>query len=78
MMSSNPFKVFDSLGTGLQLPVALHRVPAVRALLILILLLALIGVFRAWPYSRTSGYYLAGGGGLLLAVLLVLFMFSYV
>ncbi len=42
-----------------------------QTLLIVVLVLLLIGVFPAWPYSRGWGYYPMGGLGLLLVVVLV-------
>ena len=43
-----------------------------RAVLIIILLLLLIGAFPVWPYSAAWGYYPTGGVGLLLIILLLL------
>ncbi len=43
-----------------------------RALLIIVLLLLLIGAFPVWPYSSAWGYYPTGGIGVLLLILLVL------
>jgi hypothetical protein len=43
-----------------------------RALLIIVLLLLLIGAFPVWPYSTAWGYYPTGGVGILLLILLVL------
>lgn len=43
-----------------------------RAILIVVLILLLIGAFPVWPYSSGWGYYPSGGLGLLLVVLLVL------
>jgi hypothetical protein len=43
-----------------------------RALLIVLLLLLLIGAFPVWPYSTAWGYYPTGGVGVLLLILLVL------
>jgi hypothetical protein len=43
-----------------------------RAILIIVLLLLLIGAFPVWPYSAGWGYYPSGGFGLLLIVILVL------
>lgn len=43
-----------------------------RAVLIILLLVLLIGAFPVWPYSAGWGYYPSGGLGLLLIVLLVL------
>ncbi|WP_088347554.1 MULTISPECIES: DUF3309 family protein [Rhodomicrobium] len=41
-------------------------------LLLVILILLLVGVFPAWPYSRAWGYGPSGILGLVLVVLLVL------
>ena len=43
-----------------------------RTILLLVLILLLIGVFPAWPYSTGWGYYPVGGIGLVLLVVLVL------
>ena len=43
-----------------------------RAILIVVLLLLLIGAFPVWPYSTAWGYYPTGGLGVLLLILLVL------
>ena len=43
-----------------------------RLLLILILIILLIGLLPAWPYSAGWGYYPSGGLGLLLLILIVL------
>jgi len=43
-----------------------------RAVLIVVLLLLLIGAFPIWPYSTAWGYYPTGGIGVLLLILLVL------
>ncbi len=43
-----------------------------RAILIIVLLLLLIGAFPVWPYSTAWGYYPTGGIGVLLLILLVL------
>jgi len=40
-------------------------------ILIVILVLALLGSFPAWPYSRGWGYYPSGGIGLILAIVVV-------
>jgi hypothetical protein len=44
----------------------------VRAILVIILVLLLIGALPTWPYSSGWGYYPAGGLGTLLVVLLIL------
>lgn len=69
MMSGDPFRAFDSHGTGLQLP-AVHGVAAVRAIFVVLLLVVLLRVFWVWPYSRNWGYSLAAGAGLLLLIFL--------
>ena len=40
-------------------------------ILLIILLLALVGAFPAWPYSAGWGYYPSGSLGLLLLILIV-------
>ena len=42
--------------------------------LIVLLVLGLIGVFPAWPHSRSWGYYPTGGIGLILAIIVVLLL----
>lgn len=46
-------------------------------LLIILLVLLLIGMLPAWPYSRGWGYYPSGGLGLVLVVLLLLLLLGY-
>jgi hypothetical protein len=43
-------------------------------ILLIILLLALVGAFPAWPYSAGWGYYPSGTLGLLLLVLIVVLL----
>jgi Protein of unknown function (DUF3309) len=43
-------------------------------ILLLILLILLIGVFPAWPYSRGWGYYPSGGLGLVLVIVIILYL----
>jgi len=43
-------------------------------LLILILVLALIGAFPAWPHSSKWGYFPSGGVGLVLTIVLILLL----
>jgi hypothetical protein len=43
-----------------------------RTILLVILVLLLLGMLPAWPYSSGWGYYPSGGLGLVLIVLLVL------
>jgi hypothetical protein len=44
---------------------------AMSAVLLLVLVLLLIGMLPAWPYSRGWGFYPSGGVGILLVVLLL-------
>lgn len=41
-------------------------------ILLIVLILMLIGVFPAWPHSRSWGYAPFGGVGLIVIILLVL------
>ncbi len=43
-----------------------------RALLLIIIILLLVGALPTWPYSSGWGYYPSGGLGLVLIVLIVL------
>ena len=43
-----------------------------RILLIVLLVLLLVGLLPAWPYSAGWGYYPSGGLGLILIVVLVI------
>jgi hypothetical protein len=43
-------------------------------LLLVILVLILVGVLPAWPYSSGWGYYPSGGIGLVVVVLIVLLL----
>ena len=43
-------------------------------LLLLILIILLLGVLPAWPYSRGWGFYPSGGLGLVLLIVLVLML----
>ncbi|PRD43999.1 DUF3309 domain-containing protein [Phyllobacterium phragmitis] len=45
---------------------------SLTTILIIILILALIGVFPSWPYARGWGYGPSGIVGLILVVLLIL------
>jgi hypothetical protein len=45
-----------------------------RTILLVILILLLVGLLPAWPYSAGFGYYPSGGLGLVLVVLLVLLL----
>jgi hypothetical protein len=42
-------------------------------ILTIVLVVALVGSFPAWPHSRSWGYYPSGGVGLILMILLILF-----
>jgi len=41
-------------------------------ILLIILILLLIGVIPAWPYSSSWGYWPSGGLGLILLILIIL------
>ena len=43
-----------------------------RTVAIIVVVLLLIGVLPAWPYSSGWGYYPSGGLGLILLILLIL------
>lgn len=43
-------------------------------ILLIILILALVGVFPAWPYSRGLGYYPFGGVGVILLIVVILLL----
>jgi hypothetical protein len=45
-----------------------------RIVLVVILLLLVIGMLPAWPYSTGWGYYPSGGLGLILLLVLVLLL----
>ena len=45
-----------------------------RALLVIIVILMLIGVLPIWPHSLTWGYFPSGGLGTVLVVVLVLIL----
>jgi hypothetical protein len=47
-----------------------------RTILIVLLLLALIGAFPAWPYSTGWGYYPTGGFGLILLIVIISILFG--
>ena len=42
--------------------------------LLIILILALVGVFPAWPHSHSWGYFPTGGLGLVLLIVVVLLL----
>ena len=43
-----------------------------RALILIIVILLLVGALPTWPYSSGWGYYPSGGFGLVLVIVLVL------
>jgi hypothetical protein len=43
-------------------------------ILLILLVLALVGAFPAWPHSASWGYFPSGGIGLVLLVLLILLL----
>lgn len=45
---------------------------------LLILVILLIAVIPAWPYSRGWGYYPSGGLGLILLIVIILLLLGYV
>ena len=48
---------------------------SIYTVLIVLLILMLVGVFPAYPYSRSWGYYPAGGIGLVLLIVVILLLF---
>lgn len=48
----------------------------VRIVVIVILVLLLIGMLPAWPYSSGWGYYPSGGLGLLLLIVVLVLLFG--
>jgi hypothetical protein len=47
-------------------------------LLLILLVILILAVAPAWPYSREWGYYPSGGLGTVLLILIVLVMLGYV
>jgi len=47
-------------------------------LMLLLLLVIVLAVMPAWPYSRGWGYYPSGGLGTILIVLVVLMLLGYI
>lgn len=41
---------------------------------LLVLIIVLLAVLPAWPYSRSWGYYPSGGVGLLVLILIILLL----
>lgn len=50
----------------------------ITTILLIVLILLLLGVIPAWPYSREWGYGPSGGVGLLVVVLLVLLLIGVI
>jgi Protein of unknown function (DUF3309) len=50
------------------------RLPMLRTILLIVVVLALLGSLPMWPYSAGWGYYPSGGLGLIVIVLLVLML----
>ncbi len=51
---------------------------SLELLLLIVLVLVLIGVFPAWPHSRSWGYRPSGALGVVLIVVLVLFVLGMI
>ena len=47
-------------------------------LFLLILVLLILAVVPAWPYSRGWGYYPSGGLGTILLILVLLMLFGFI
>jgi len=47
-------------------------------LLLLVLIILLLAVVPAWPYSRGWGYYPSGGLGTVLLIVVILMLLGYV
>ena len=47
-------------------------------LMLLLLLVIVLAVMPAWPYSRGWGYYPSGGLGTVLLILVVLMLLGYI
>ena len=45
-----------------------------RTVLIIVLILLLLGLLPAWPYSAGWGYYPSGGLGLVLLIVIILLL----
>ena len=45
-----------------------------RLILIVVLVILLLGLLPAWPYSAAWGYYPSGGVGLLLLIIILLLL----
>jgi hypothetical protein len=49
-----------------------------RFLLLIVLIVLLLGLLPAWPYSTGWGYYPSGGLGLILIIVLILMLMGRV
>jgi hypothetical protein len=49
-----------------------------RMLLLIILIVLVLGLLPAWPYSAAWGYYPSGGFGLILIIVLILILLGRV
>jgi hypothetical protein len=49
-----------------------------RMLLLIILIVLVLGLLPAWPYSAGWGYYPSGGFGLILIIVLILILLGRV
>ena len=50
----------------------------VRAVVLLVLILLLLGLLTVWPYSSGFGYYPSGGAGLLFVIMIVLIVLDVI
>ena len=55
-----------------------NKEPTMFTILLIILILLLIGVIPAWPYSRSWGPYPSGGIGLIVLILVILMLLRVV
>ncbi|HTR17296.1 MAG TPA: DUF3309 family protein [Acetobacteraceae bacterium] len=49
-----------------------------KALILIILIILLLGTLPSWPYSAGWGYYPAGGLGLILAIVIILLVLGLI
>ena len=49
-----------------------------RAILLIIIIILLLGALPTWPYSSGWGYYPSGGLGIVLLIVIILLLFGYV
>ena len=45
---------------------------------LIVLVILILALLPAWPYSRGWGYYPSGGLGLILVIVVLLFLFGYI